>query len=160
MTEQFNPPPPILRSSGGAVNSLDFFPASLKSLGCFYFRCILSSQWKAVTVNLRILHCQLYRHFWRPVVRLCLATSNNLLLILLTIGCPEMHFFHNLVIFWSAKKWRKEFCSALHPLSPVIFATAAAMAFVLLCNFRFNFHCYTQHEVMPTQKSARKWCCN
>ena len=28
------------------------------SLGCFYFQCILSSQWKAVTVNLRILHCQ------------------------------------------------------------------------------------------------------
>ena len=31
-------------------------PASFKSLGCFYFRCVLSSQW---TVNLRILHCQL-----------------------------------------------------------------------------------------------------
>ena len=45
--------------SGGVVNSLDFCPASLKSLGCFYFRCVLSSQWKAVTVNLRILHCQL-----------------------------------------------------------------------------------------------------
>ena len=50
----------LLGGSGGVVNSLDFCPASLKSLGCFYFRCILSSQWKAVTVNLRILHCQLY----------------------------------------------------------------------------------------------------
>ena len=29
--------------SGGVVNSLDFSPASLKSLGCFYFRCVLSS---------------------------------------------------------------------------------------------------------------------
>ena len=48
----------ILGDSGGVVNSLDFCPASLKSLGCFYFRCVLSSQWKAVTVNLRILHCQ------------------------------------------------------------------------------------------------------
>ena len=47
-----------LGDSGGVVNSLDFCPASLKSLGCFYFRCILSSQWKVVTVNLRILHCQ------------------------------------------------------------------------------------------------------
>ena len=46
-------------SSGGVTNSLDFCPASLKSLGCFYFRCVLSSQKKAVTVNLRILHCQL-----------------------------------------------------------------------------------------------------
>ena len=49
----------LLGSSGGVVNSLDFCPASLKSLGCFYFLCVLSSQWKAVTVNLWILHCQL-----------------------------------------------------------------------------------------------------
>ena len=41
----------LLGGSGGVVNSLDFCPASLKSLGCFYFRCVLSSQWKAVTVN-------------------------------------------------------------------------------------------------------------
>ena len=51
--------PSVLGDSGGVVNSLDFCPASLKSLDCFYFRCVLSSQWKAVTVNLRILHCQL-----------------------------------------------------------------------------------------------------
>ena len=49
----------LLDDSGGVVNSLDFCPASLKSLGCFYFRCILSSQWKVVTVNLRFFHCQL-----------------------------------------------------------------------------------------------------
>ena len=45
----------------------------------------------------------------------------------------------------------------LHPLSLVIFATAAVVAFVLLVNSRFNFHCYTQREPTPTQKSARKW---
>ena len=28
-----------LGGSVGVVNSLDFFPASLKSLGCFYFQC-------------------------------------------------------------------------------------------------------------------------
>ena len=33
----------LLGGSGGVVNSLDFSPASLKSLGCFYFRCVLSS---------------------------------------------------------------------------------------------------------------------
>ena len=55
--------------------------APFKSLSCFYFRCVLSSQWKAVTVNLLILHCQLWRHFWRPIVRMCLATSNNLLVL-------------------------------------------------------------------------------
>ena len=49
----------LLGDSGRVVNSLDFCPASLKSLGCFYFRCVLSSQWKAVTVNFRILHSQL-----------------------------------------------------------------------------------------------------
>ena len=48
----------LLGDSGGVVNSLDFCPASLKSLGYFYFRCVLSSEWKAVTVNLWILHCQ------------------------------------------------------------------------------------------------------
>ena len=49
----------LLGGSGGVVNSPDVCQASLKSLGCFYFRCVLSSQWRAVTVNLRILHCQL-----------------------------------------------------------------------------------------------------
>ena len=51
--------PCVLGDSGGVVNSLDFCSASLKSLGCFYFRCVLYSQWNASTVNLRILHCQL-----------------------------------------------------------------------------------------------------
>ena len=49
----------LLGSSGRVVNSLDFYPAWLKSLGCFYFRCVLSSQWKAVTINLRSSQCQL-----------------------------------------------------------------------------------------------------
>ena len=31
----------ILGDSDGVVNSLDFCQASLKSLGCFYFRCVL-----------------------------------------------------------------------------------------------------------------------
>ena len=33
----------LLGGSGGVINSLDFCPASLKSLGCFYFRWVLSS---------------------------------------------------------------------------------------------------------------------
>ena len=45
-----------------------------------------------------------------------------------------------------------------HPpsLSTVIFAAATVLAFVLLRDSRFNFHCYTQREATPTQKSARK----
>ena len=36
--------PHLLGGSGEVVNSPDFFPASLKPLGSFYFWCILSSQ--------------------------------------------------------------------------------------------------------------------
>ena len=66
-------------------------------------------------------------------------------------------FFYELAIFWSAKKRRKDtFFPTLHLLSTVIFATATVLAFVLLRDSRFNFHCYTQRESTPTQKSARK----
>ena len=56
-----------------------------------------------------------------------------------------MHIFppHKLTIFWSAKKHAKTLFSTLHPLSTLIFATATVLAFVLLRNSRFNFHCYT-----------------
>ena len=144
----------LLGDSGGVVNSLDFCPASLKSLGCFYFRCLLSSQWKAVTVNLRILHCQLYRHFWRPVVIMCLAISNNMLLVLQ--DAPKRIFLRTHDLLVSQKTTQKHFFSTLHPLSAVHFATATVFAFVLLRDLRFNFHCYTQHEATPTPKSARK----
>ena len=67
------------------------------------------------------------------------------------IGCPKMHFLHELMIFWSAKKQCKDtFFSILHPLSLVIFATATVVAFVLLHNSKFNFHCYTQREATNT----------
>ena len=49
---------------------------------------------------------------------------------------------------------QRHFFLTLHPLSSVIFATATVVAFVLFRNSRFNFHCYTQREAMPTQKSA------
>ena len=51
----------ILGCSGRVVWlwSFDFYPASLKSLGCFYFWWVLSSQWKAERVNLWSLQCQL-----------------------------------------------------------------------------------------------------
>ena len=60
----------------------------------------------------------------------------------------------------SQKKWCEDTFSSLHPLSPVIFATATVVTFVLLRNSRFSFHCYTQREAAPTQKSARKWHCD
>ena len=43
-----------------------------------------------------------------------------------------------------------------YPTSPFPGNFCKVVAFVLLHNSRFNFHCYTQREVTPTQKSARK----
>jgi len=47
---------------------------------------------------------------------------------------------------------QRHFFPTLHPLSPVIFATATMVAFVLLHNSRFNWHCYTQREATPLKK--------
>ena len=74
---------------------------------------------------------------------------------------PQNTFFpRNCNLLFSQKITQRHFFPTLHPLSPVIFATATVVAFVLLRNFRFNFHCYTQHEATPTQKSALKSCCD
>ena len=70
---------------------------------------------------------------------------------------PQNAFFlqtHNLLV--SQKMMQRHFFPTLHPLSTVIFATATVLAFVLLRNSRFSFHCYTQCEATPTQKLARK----
>jgi len=45
---------------------------------------------------------------------------------------------------------QRHFFPTLHPLSLIIFATATMVAFVLFRNYRFNFHCYTQHEATLT----------
>ena len=71
---------------------------------------------------------------------------------------PQNTFFlrtRNLLV--SQKMMQRHFFSTLHPLSTVIFATATVLAFVLLRDSRFKFHCYTQCEATPTQKSA--WKC-
>ena len=90
---------------------------------------------------------------------MCLATSNY--------SCYRMpqnaSFFSFLFsprtrdLLGSQKTTHRHFLSTPHPLSLVIFATATVVAFVLLRISRFNFHCYTQREATPTQKSARKW---
>ena len=132
----------ILVGSGGVVNSLDFCPASLKSLGCFYFRCV-------------------YTFFTMEggdseFANFTLPTLKTFFEAITCCSCYRMPQ-NELAIFWSAKKRRKDtFFPTLHPLSPVIFATATVLAFVLLRSSMFNFHCYTQREATPTQKSARK----
>ena len=56
----------------------------------------------------------------------------------------------------SEKMTQRHFIFTLHPLSTVFFATATVLTFVLLRSSSFNFHCYTQREATPIQKSARK----
>ena len=79
------------------VHSLDFYLALLNSLGHFYFRCILSSQWKAVSVN----------SFTVPALKSFLKARNQNAsghCFKCAIGCQKMHFFQGFAIFWSAKK--------------------------------------------------------
>ena len=73
------------------------------------------------------------------------VSGNKQQLVARAIGCPE-------IVKNNAKTL---FSPTLHPLSPVIFATATVVAFVLLRNSRFNFHCYPQRETTPTQKLDR-----
>ena len=68
--------------SGGIVNSLDFCPASLTSLGCFYFRCALFFTMEGGDSEFANFTLPTLKTFWRPIVRMSLATSNNLLLVL------------------------------------------------------------------------------
>ena len=90
---------------------------------------------------------------------MCLAISNNLLLVLK--DAPKRFFFlFSTNSSCQPKNDAKTPFPTLHPLSPVIFATATVVAFVLLRSSRFDFHCYTQREATPTNKSARKWRCD
>ena len=155
----------LLGGSNGVVKSLDFGLASLKSLGYLYFQCILSSQWNywKVAQWQSDTDSELV-NFMLPILKAFLevhsqnVSGNTQYLVARAIGCPKMHFSTNLRSSGQPKNNTKALFSTLHPLSQVIFATASVVAFVLLHSSRFNFHCYTQLEATPTQKSARKWC--
>ena len=73
------------------------------------------------------------------------------------IGCPKHIFSANLRYSGELKNDVNKLFSTLHRLSSVIFATATVASFVLLRHSRLNFHCYTQREPTPTQKSVQKW---
>ena len=62
------------------------------------------------------------------------------------IGCPKPIFSPNSRFSGQLKNDVKTLFSTLYHLSPIIFAPATVVAFVLLHSFRLNFHCYTQHE--------------
>ena len=67
--------------SGGAVNSLDFYPASLKSLGSFHIRCVLFFTMEGGESEYAKFTVPTLKASLRPVVKMCLATSNSLLLL-------------------------------------------------------------------------------
>ena len=74
-----------------------------------------------------------------------------------TIGCPKTHFIpQNRDLLVSQKTTERHLFPTLHPISPVISATATVVAFVRLRNSRFSFNCYTQREATPTPKSAHE----
>ena len=70
-------------------------------------------------------------------------------------GYRMPHFFPRNCDLVSQNITERHFLFTLHHFSPVIFATATVMAFVLLCNSRFNFRCHTHCEATPTEKLAR-----
>ena len=86
---------------------------------------------------------------------MCLATNNNLLLVL-EDAPKRFSFFFSSTNSRSSGQPKNDAKTLFSPLSTVIFATVTVLAFVLLRDSRFNFHCYTQREATPTQKSARK----
>ena len=85
---------------------------------------------------------------------MCLEISNNLLLMLW--DAQKRIFSTNSRSSGQSKNDKKTLFSSVDPLSPVLFAAATVVAVVFLRSSRFSFHCYTQCEATPTQKSAQK----
>ena len=144
------------------LTPLTFTRHRLSPLAVFTSRAYwLSSQWKAVTVY----SANFKGIFGRPIVRLCLATSKNLLQKSTTTkqANKQKRIFPTLSrSFWSAGKRGKYFPPPPPPpifylLFSVILANATVVAFVLLRNSRLNVHCYTQGEPTLSQRPARKW---
>ena len=79
---------------------------------------------------------------------MCLEISNNLLLVLQDAPTRDL--------LVSQKTTQRHFIFTLHPLSTVLFATATVLAFVLLRNSSFSFHCYSvkQHLLRNQPGSA------
>ena len=139
----------LLGGSGRFVNSFDSHPASPKSLGCFSvhtFFTMEGSGSEIAKLSVPTLKAFLKAH--------CQSVSGNKQeRVVPAIGGQKQHFLHILMIFWSAKKQCKDIFFHTPSPSPVILANATVVAFVLLCNYRFNFYCYLQREAMPNQKS-------
>ena len=107
-----------------------------------------------MTVNLRSFNANLKG----TVVRVCLATSKNLLLVLYAATGEKTTTTTTTTNALSPRsRDAKTLFFILHHLSPVILANATVVAFVLLRYSRFSFHSYTQREQAPTHKSAGKW---
>ena len=141
----------------GLLTPLTFSPASIKSLGCFYpfppvraFFSVEGGDSKSANFTLPTLKAFLEARSHNVSGRMCRA-----------IGCPKTlppppppppRNRHFLV---SKKTTQRHFFPIFHLLSQVIFATTTVGG-ILYCFaiLGFNFHCYTQREATPTQKSG------
>ena len=91
-----------------------------------------------------------------PLVTSCVKDYKGHSLVQTSFTKPPNRMPQNAFSPWthdflvSQKTMQRHFFSILHPLSLVIFATATVVAFVLLHNSKFNFHCYTQREATNT----------
>ena len=128
----------VLGGSGG-VNSL--IPASLSPLAVITFGAYFLHSRRSDSEFAKFTVPALNAIFM-AVVRVCLATSRNLLFMF--IGCPKHIFFlHTRDLLVGRRTMQRHLFSILHHLFPVILANTTVVPFVLLCNSRFNFHCDT-----------------
>ena len=91
----------LLGGSGGVVNSIDFCPASLRSLATFT-SCAYFLHGDSESVNFTLPTLNTFLEACSQNV-----SGNKQYLVARAVGCTKPHFFHELAIFWSAKKRRK-----------------------------------------------------
>ena len=141
----------LLGGSGAVVNLL--LPVSFFTSGAYFLHNGRRWQWicEFYTTNFKgIFGGSQSECVWQQAITCCSCYR-----------IPQNAFFpRNSDLLVSQKTTQRHFFPTLHPLCPVIFATATVVAFALLRNSRFSFHCYTPREATPTQKSARKWRCD
>ena len=84
---------------------------------------------------------------------MCLASSSNLLLVLQ--DAPKRIFPRTRDLLVSQKPTQRQFLTTLHPLSPVIFATATVVVLVLLRDSRFYTACSNAYSEIGPEVTPR-----
>ena len=134
----------VLGSSGGVVNSLDFYSALLKSRNRFHFWCVLFIKVEGSDSE--------FMKFTVPILKTFLKSEciwycgNKQYLVAHVIGCWKTHFSMHL---WSSGQLKNYAKTLLfHPPSsfPCNFCKCISRG---ICTALLNFHCYAQCGQMP-----------